>query len=742
MDNRTTYPNHLIDPAQKNKEWIAKYIKAAWNEFSGRAVDSLYNKRFTYEVIRAYAQGRQDTSVYKKRFDIDASDDKSLLNINFTPIPIYPKIKNLALGRLNKVDYNVMATPIDSLASSETEDYFETQKAKLVIREQLEKISPELAELSPVAKSPGDPEDMEELELQRNYTHKHQMSIEMEQGITVVLEQNKFKEIRALVKGDLFDWGIGGFKEWIDSNGAIKIRKVDPRRLIVSHCQDPQFKDALHIGEVIEMSIADLKQLAGNQISKEEYEKIAEIASGKNGNARYMPGITPFGDWVNSMKVRVLDMEFFSINESVYEKTKTRYGNYVMSRASYDKSGETKRGEYKRVAYKVVYKGMWVIDTNTFFNCGLCTDMKRQKSSLMDTSMSFHLASSDFHEMRMMGTTERAIPVIDQLHLAWYKLQQAIAEAKPRGIAIELSALEGVNLAGKGGKRMTEMDVLDLYGKKGTLIWRRTDVNGEATNYRPIEELNNGIGDEAARWFDMIQANIQMLRDITGLNELTDGSTPDPRTLTTIAQMANESTNNNLWPIVEADNRMFQSLCESIVLRIQDVLKVNPDAYNLSLGSDTSKFVRVSPAVSNHEYGIKLENIPNDLDREKLMARMEPYIRDGLLRFEDTILIQHTDNIKVAEQILAYRIKKREEQRQQESIALQQANAQAQIASAAAAEEEKRKTLQLEYQLKMQLEQMKKEFDLQIKQVDAEARLGTQHLAGEAKLATEMMKSE
>ena len=73
-------------------------------------------------------------------------------------------------------------------------------------------------------------------------------------------------------------------------------------------------------------------------------------------------------------------------------------------------------------------------------------------------------------------------------------------------------------------------------------------IKGIASNYKPIEELDNGIGNEATQYFGIITNNIQLLRDILGFNEITDGSTPDPRTLNGVAKYASESTNNSISP--------------------------------------------------------------------------------------------------------------------------------------------------------------------------------------------------
>jgi hypothetical protein len=108
--------------------------------------------------------------------------------------------------------------------------------------------------------------------------------------------------------------------------------------------------------------------------------------------------------------------------------------------------------------------------------------------------------------------------------------------------------LEDIPL-GSGGTKLTPLKVLDLYNKTGTLVYRKLDPQGRASNVKPIEELENGLGRDAMNYWQMIQNHIQMIRDITGMNEMTDGSTPDPRTLTTVAKLAAEGTNNSLWGV-------------------------------------------------------------------------------------------------------------------------------------------------------------------------------------------------
>jgi hypothetical protein len=715
MNNATDFPSHLIDPREKNREWILQYAKAAWSSWSNdNPREIFYNARYKYEVYKHYAMGQQSISKYRPLMGIDEESKETWLNVDWSVIPIVPKFRRIALGKLSKVDYNIVATPVDALANEETEDYFAKAKTKIIMREEAAKIDPELLDSPALQITPGEARDLEELEMQMKYTFKHQMAIEAEQGIKLVLEQNQAEKLREQVRESLFDYGVAGYKEYIDSNDAIKIRTINPRNIIINHCKKNDFSDASYVGEVIEMTISDLKQMAGDQFTAEEYENIAKNVLGKYGNPREWPSsLSIYNKGYDRFNIRVLDMEFFSVNEMVYEHRIDRRGNQVYARAKYEDRNKRK-DKFERVAYKVVYKGKWIIDTNHIFDHGLCTDMKRTKSSLMDTKLSYHLFAPEFWDMKSVGMMEQIIPIADAIQIAWYRLQNVINQSRPKGIMIEMGALEDIPM-GAGGKKLSPMKVLDLYNKTGTLVYRKMDAQGRQTNYRPIEELENGLGRDAMNYWQLIQNHIQMLRDITGMNEMTDGSTPDPRTLTTVAKLAYEGTNNALANIVGGEKKLLEALSNDIILRLQDVASMGEvKGYVRALGGNTMKFFKMSSNVALYEFGIFLEDKPTDDQRAMLMQQVQAGQAGGLLDIEDAIIIQNTDNLKVAQQILAYKIRKRKEEEEEKAMRMQQMNAEVQMQSAQAAEQAKQQTIQVEGQVKSQLIQVEKELEAKL----------------------------
>lgn len=737
------FPSHLVPASEKGYDWIMQFCKAAWYSWENDTPRNIFfHNRFNYEVYKQYSLGNQSINKYKPLLGVDEQATETWLNVDWSVIPIVPKFRRIALGKLNKVDYNIVATPIDSLANEETNDYFAQAKAKLLIREEVAKMDPSLLDTPALRLDPKEAKDMEELEIQMGYTFKHQMAIEAEQGIKLVLEQNGVEKMREMIRSDLFDFGVAGYKEYIDSNGAIKVRTVNPRLLISSYCRKNDFSDADFVGEVLEMSISDLKQLAGKSFTEDQYELIAKNYIGLLGNPTdFALSSSVYNRGYDKFKVRVLDLEFYSVNDMVYESRIDRRGNKIYAKAKPEDRNK-KKEKFERVAYKVVYKCKWVMGTDMMFDYGLATNMKRAKSSLMDTTLSYHLYAPEFWDMKAYGFMEQLIPIADAIQISWYRMQNVINQARPKGIMIEMGALEDIPL-GSGGKKLTPMKVLDLYNKTGTLVYRKADAQGRMTNYKPIEELENGLGRDIMSYWQIIQNNIQMIRDITGMNEFTDGSTPDPRALTTIAKLASEGTNNSLSSIVQGEKKLLESVSNAIILRLQDVVAVSEvKGYIRSLGSNTVNFIKTSPNLALYEFGIFLEDKPTDEQRLQLMQQVQAGQANGLLDIEDAVIIQNTDNLKVAQQLLAYKIKKRREQEEEKAIRMQQMNAETQQQSAIVAEQAKQQTLQVEGQVKAQIEQVKGQMQMELMKIKYEYEMQLEEMRQTGKVVTKEVENK
>lgn len=707
------FPSHTIENEKKDKNWIAQYMKAAWHDFSTYYPNNLYNGRDRYHETKLYMLGKQSISRYKKLLQPrdSANEDQSWININWEILPIIPKFRRLALATLMKTDYNISIDAIDPIAQDDKKKYYADNAAKIIIKEEFEKqgLDPELVPSPDV-----DAANLTELDMYMNYSYKHRLAIELELGLQLIMNVNQFEQERNRILEDLFDWGIGGYKEYFDANGNIKIRRVNPMNLVASYSTDPNYIDAQYAGEVVEMTIADLRQVAGDQFTEEQYKIIAEKFQNKYGNPSTLRDQNSSYDRVyDGFRIRVLDLEFYSYNSMILEERINSKGNVVVGRTNKIKNSK-KDKKFSKTSYKVVYQGKWIIGSDFYFDCKLATNMKRAKSSLTDTTMSYHLVAPNIYQMSTYSLGDQMKTLADQIQLAWYKLQNVMLRARPRGIMIELGALENVPL-GKAGRALKPMEILDLYNQTGNLVYRRLDENGQASNYKPIEELDNGIGNEAVQYFNIINNNIQLLREILGFNEVTDGSTPDPRMLNGVAKLASESTNNSLDFLKRAERSLMERLCYSLTLRLQDAVLIGDiSGYIRALGSSSVQFFKLDPEASAYECGLTVTQKPDAAEKEKLGRRIEQAIQGNQITLADAMMVENLDNVKYAEVLLSYKIKQNQDLQQKKAMEQQQMNGQIQQQSAMMAEQAKQQTLQMELQAKLQLMQTEKQLESQL----------------------------
>jgi hypothetical protein len=610
-----------------------------------------------------------------------------------------------------KTDYNISVDAIDPIAQDDKKKYYADNAAKIILKQEFEKqgLDPELVPAPDV-----DAANLTELDMYMNYSYKHRFAIELELGLQLIMNVNQFEQERNRVLEDIFDWGLGGYKEYFDANGNIKIRRVNPMNLVASYSTDPNYIDAQYAGEVVEMTIADLKQIAGDQFTEEQYKVIAEKFQNKYGNPSTLRDQNSSYDRVyDGFRIRVLDLEFYSYNSMILEERVNSKGNVVVGRTNKIKNSK-KDKKFSKTSYKVVYQGKWIVGSDYYFDCKLATNMKRAKSSITDTTMSYHLVAPNIYQMSTYSLGDQMKTLADQIQLAWYKLQNVMLRARPRGIMIELGALENVPL-GKAGRALKPMEILDLYNQTGNLVYRRLDENGQASNYKPIEELDNGIGNEAVQYFNIINNNIQLLREILGFNEVTDGSTPDPRMLNGVAKLASESTNNSLDFLKRAERNLMERLCYSLTLRLQDAVIIGDiSGYIRALGSSSVQFFKLDPETSAYECGLTITQKPDAAEKEKLGRRIEQAIQTNQITLADAMMVENLDNVKYAEVLLSYKIKQNQDEAQKRAMEQQQMNGQIQQQSAMAAEQAKQQTLQMEMQAKLQLMQTEKQLDSQL----------------------------
>ena len=769
-----TYPNQQIDPREKGYDWILQYCKAAWGDSRGYVPNNMLNfGQSKMNEIREYALGRQSTTKYKKLLNVDEQQDKTWLNIDWTPPSFLTKFREIAISKLVQRRYDINAFAVDPIAKSEEDNYFTEMKVKILMREAAQKAGNQELLNSPVlAPQPGEAQDLEQLKMEEQFGYKHVMSMEAEMAASLAMYQNKFEEKRKRTIENLFDFGMGGYTEYIDENGQVKLREINPENMVLSYCAKNDFSDLVHWGEVREVYVGDLAPY----FTVEQMNQIVQSVAGRFGNpSNFMYG-TDYSKYWNRFKVLVLDFECLSWNDYTYKEEVDNRGNVRFGKTKYQDAAKvamTKEGIIEKmgtipnmidfsmkgqaepvfmpVTRKVVYKCKWLIQTDYMYDWGMSENQIRKPSSWWDTKLNIQLYSWNFYKMRFAGITERLIPLEDKASLTWFKLQNMSNKLIPYLINIDLNALEDVDFGG-GGSKMDPTKVMDFIFSNFVVPYRSNDLLSQNPNDKPVSIEASGQLAVFGQLYQELQNTLDMMRQVSGLNELTDGSTPNAKTLVPVANAAMESTNNALYLLSFADKQLIQDLADAIVSKVQIAVKLGKvEGYARALGDETVKFFKINPDISIHEFGIFIQDVPSDYERQQLIQELNIRDSQGLIEPEDKILVMSTKNLKMASMILAYRIKKRREKLQEFELQKIQQASQGNAMATQVAEQEKRVTLQTQLEVDVArinaekqwdyiIQMGKKDKDIQEAEIQKEAKVIAQRIQADARIVVSEKK--
>jgi hypothetical protein len=735
------FPSH--EERVKDKKWIQKYAKACWDDFHTIDTNSFYKGRVRYSNIKKFMIGEQDVAPYIELLNTGSANKNDKWLKAFKEIlPIIPKFRRMAISTLIKNLWEIKIQSVDPTAIEQKKDFYANNLARMELAEQFKRVGLDPSEFIP--KADGDFQSKEELDIFMKYSYKDQMAIEAEEVLKLILTNNDFDAIREDQIEQLHDLDFIGYHDSLDLNGDVKIEGIDVRDVIVSRCKEKDFSDSIYRGVVKDYSLSGVKGLdVDRELTEDDYVKIYDILKSKNTSYEINTHVDPV-DYENE-RCQVMIIEFDSKDFYFIEKGKDKNGNTAISRKKNLDKGLSKDNEYETKEYPVIYEAKWIVGTDVYFGCRLQTNMKRAANNLNDVKPSFHFFSTMLHNMNTKSMGENYISIANVLQIAWMKYQDVIASARKKGYSIEVGSLENVPI-GKGGVAFKPHEMLDFIKQTGIVVYRRLDEKGQAANYRPIEELNNGLGDEASRYFNEVQNCISILQQLSGFNEITDGSTPDSRTLNGVAKLASESTNNSIDFLKRGQRRAFIPLGYSLLIRVQDIAKDGRITnYIDAIGEQSTNFFKLNPDTSARELGMIVTDAPSEFEKQDLKESIQIALEKGQITIADKYKLLNIDNYKHAQALLSLRVERNLQREQEINLQNIEANAKQQQDSLMMASKLEKEKLQFEYDLKVGLIEVQKkatievdsnkgEYALREKEMEVSGRIGQNQIQADAKI--------
>ncbi len=763
--NKYTFPDPLAPTEEKmSKAYGLAYAKSLMTQWGGIDTEgSLYKRRYKeFETSRSYANGTQDTTIYKQILNsLDPNNgDGTMMTLDWTPVPIVPKFAKIVVNKIISSYRYPQVEAIDPLSRSEKD----VKKKKIALRI-------ENKEMFEEAKKSGlnvdvDPESLpetpEEVEIFLDTNIKTDAEIAAQLATNMTLSWNNFDErvYRRCVE-DLVSCGMAVTKRSNDPNYGINEEYVDPAFFVHSYTDDPTFSDIVYAGYIKRISIQELKRLCGDQLSEEEYQKIAKTVMNKYGNnaSRFMENyydqrLSRYTYGYDEFTLEVLDFEFLSVDSMIYEKKKSRFGNigFYYKGNTYE---TPKNSVYDREPVQMnnatVYGGMYIIGTEHILNYGQKNNVPKNIHDITRAQMSYSVVATNIRNMVPKSLVSSVIGFADQLQLSHLKIQQAIAKAKPDGIIIDVEGLENVDL-GRGGD-LQPLEIQDIYEQTGVFYYRSKNPEGGFQN-PPVRQIDNSIRN-INELITLYNHYLRMIRDATGINEVVDGSTPKGEALVGVNQMAMAAANNALYDVTNASMILYRKVCEDILkcLQILPSQSVLYNVYEKAIGKTNMEVLNSFKDLPMYNFGIRVLSDLSDRDRQYLEQNIQIALGQREIDLEDAIAIRNIKDVDQAERLLIIRRKKRiakQQEMQQMNIQAQaQANAQASQV-AAQAEVQKQQALvqlemqkkQMEYQLKSQLAQLEHQMRMELEKMKGEFGVMEQQIESRVASDKEAMKED
>jgi len=735
------FPSQVVSDAEKlSYDYglkVAKAIESEWFNTDNNRHRYINNKN-NFRELRLYARGEQSIQKYKDELSING--DLSYLNLDWKPVPIISKFVDIVVNGIAERTYDIKAYAQDPYSVSERSMYMESVLRDMETTEFNDFVA-EAFGLDMYENQQGDlPESKEELAIHMQLTYKQAVEIAEEQAINTVLEKNKYELTRKRFYYDLTVLGIGAVKTDFNTSEGITVDYVDPANLVYSHTNSPYFEDVYYVGEVKEISINELaKQFP--HLTQADLEEIIKTPNKSRYNNFYGQNKRDFDENV----VQVLYFNYKTYMNEVYKVKEVATGaDKAIEKDDTFNPPEEKEGAYTRMSRQIecLYEGAKIIGTEKLLKWEMSKNMMRSKSDYSKVRMNYSIVAPRMYEGKIESLVKRITGFADMIQLTHLKIQQLISRMVPDGVYLDADGLAEIDLG--NGTNYNPQEALNMFFQTGSVIGRSFTQEGDMNPGKvPIQEITSGSGGNKMQ---ALIANynyyLQMIRDVTGLNEARDGSMPDKNALVGVQKIAAANSNTATRHILQSGLFLTASIAECLSLRISDVIEYSPmrDSFMESIGAHNVGTLTDLAELHIHDFGIFIELSPDEEEKALLENNIQVALAQQTIELEDAIDVREIKNIKLANQVLKIRRQKKQVKDQQiaeRNIQAQaEANMQTQQASAqlevqkeqaksqsqamleqAKAQFDAQKMIQ-EAEIKKQLMQMQHQFDMQLKQLD------------------------
>ena len=678
IESHVHFPSQAVSDQEKiSQEYglkVAKAIRQEWFTGNNNKFDNNIN---SFHKLRLYARGEQSVQKYKDELSING--DLSYLNLDWKPVPIIPKFVDIVVNGMAQRSFEINCFSQDEFGVSKRTEYMESILRDMRSREfndlAREQFNMDLYENNKETL----PETEEELQLHMQLNYKQAVELAEEQAINVLMEGSNYDLIRRRCLYDLTTIGVAASKTTFDFSEGAQVEYVDPVNLVHSYTDSPYFEDLYYVGEVKEIPINELvKEFP--ELTESEIKEITTKGKDPLINREFNR---------DKNKVHVLYFNYKTHANDIYKLKKTAAGGEkIIQKDDSFNPPAGQEGDFSKLERVVecLFEGVYVLGSNKLLRWRMAPNMMRSESDFTKVKMSYHIVAPRMYKGRIESIVSRITGFADMIQLTHLKLQQVMSRMVPDGVYLDADGLAEIDLG--NGTNYNPQEALNMFFQTGSVIGRRFTSEGDPNPGKiPIQQINNGVsGGKLQALIQTYNYYLQMIRDVTGLNEARDASTPDRNSLVGIQKLAAANSNTATRHIQQAMLYLTATAAECLSLRISDIIEYSPtrEAFIRAIGAHNVATLEEMTELHLYDFGIFIELLPDEEEKQILENNIQVAIAQKMIDLDDAIDIREVRNLKMANQLL--KVKRRKKLERDQMMQQQNIQAQSQATQAAAQE--------------------------------------------------------
>ena len=721
------FPDQFVSDADKKKKTfglqVGQAIQYEWFRKDGMNC-RFYNQWADFNRLRLYARGEQSVAKYKNELAVDG--DLSYLNLDWSPIPIIPKFVDIVVNGMADRLFKVNCQAQDAMSAEKRSEFQKMISVNVAAQDLFHQVEKDF-KMNVFQVDPKTlPQSDSEMELYMQLNYKPGIEIANEIAINTMLEENHYIDIRKRVDYDLTTIGIGISKHMFQKGDGIKVEYVDPANVVYSYTEDPYFKDCFYWGELKTVPITEVLKI-NPDLTTEDLEEISKYSQA------WYDYYNTAAIYENSMFARdtctLLFFNYKTTNSFVYKKKQTAEGTFktVEKDDQFNPPEEMmEEGNFERVEKRidVWYDGVMVMGSNMLLKWEMMENMVRPNSANQHAMANYVACAPRMYKGILDSLVKRMIPFADLIQISHLKLQQVVSKVVPDGVVIDADGLSVVDLG--TGNAYDPSDALRLYFQTGSVVGRSYTQDGEYNNAKvPITQLTSNSGSSKMQ---MLIGNynhyLGMIRQVTGLNEARDASTPDPNSLVGVQKLAALNSNVATRHILNSSLYITRTLAEALSIRTADVLEYADfkDEFAMQIGKYNLGIIEEIRNLYLYDFGVFIEMSPDEEEKQQLEANIQVALKMGGIDLEDAIDIRTINNLKMANQLLKVKRKQSAAEKKEAEMQKQAMQGQQQQALQKQAAQAKMQQSQQEMQAKIQIKQAEIAFEIEKQTNEAELK--------------------